>query len=46
MASCPGDVNGDGVINFADLNEALAGYSSGGFAALDAVLANFGTVCD
>ncbi len=46
LAPCPGDYNGDRVVNFADLNIVLSGYGVGHFFnELNAVLSNFGATC-
>lgn len=46
LAACPGDFNGDRVVNFADLNIVLSGYGVGYFFnELNAVLSSFGATC-
>lgn len=43
---CPGDVNGDCMVNFSDLNVVLAGFGSTfDFSDLNTLLARFGTNC-
>jgi hypothetical protein len=44
--SCPGDLNLDGFVDFADLNQALTENASGGLDILNTVLSNFGVACD
>ncbi len=45
-APCPGDINGDGVVNFSDLNLVLAGFGTTyTFTNLNQVLAAFGQNC-
>ncbi|TVQ61192.1 MAG: hypothetical protein EA379_06745 [Phycisphaerales bacterium] len=44
---CPGDVNGDGIVDFADLSAVLGEFGAAfDFADLSAVLANFGADCN
>jgi len=44
---CPGDINGDGVVDFADLSAVLGEFGAAyDFADLSAVLANFGADCN
>ena len=55
--TCPGDINGDGMVNFDDLNQVLGGWAMPGVACdltgdallsfedLNIVLANFGNSC-
>ncbi len=44
--TCPGDFNGDGMVNFQDLNLVLSGFGSTyTFADLNLVLSNFGGTC-
>lgn len=43
---CPGDINGDNQVNFADLNAVLSAFGNPyAFANLNAVLSNFGGSC-
>jgi len=44
---CPGDFNGDGVVDFDDLSEILGGFGTAyDFNDLGLVLSNFGAVCN
>ena len=46
LCPCPGDINGDGVVNFLDLSIVLNGYGTTyGFTNLSAVLGNYGRPC-
>ncbi len=46
VGPCNGDINGDGMVNFADLNVCLAGYGTlYDFNTLASILGNYGNAC-